>query len=291
MLEELRTFVLFAEEGSIQKVAQRLPLTQPAVSRQIQRLEQVLGVPLLDRRQKPPSLTPMGVQALDRCREILEGFAQLKSMAATPEPEGVFRLGLVNGLSDASLAERVAAVIARFPRLSLRLKSGWSNELAEQHRMGMLDAAIILADEDVCHPAQSIGQESLVAIGARGLAAAPDKWKRLGWILSPEPCDGRRSLVRRLALDDRPLVVTAEIEHQGLQTELVRQGVGLGLMPERLLGAPKATGIEPIIGACGTLRFNVLLLRSPHLGQMGKVADAIAEEMGERWLEKTTTSV
>ena len=51
MLDELRTFVLFTEEGSVQKVAQRLPLTQPAVSRQIQRLEQALGVQLLDRRR------------------------------------------------------------------------------------------------------------------------------------------------------------------------------------------------------------------------------------------------
>ncbi|TGR90558.1 LysR family transcriptional regulator, partial [bacterium M00.F.Ca.ET.191.01.1.1] len=39
MLEELRTLVLFAEEGSIQSVARRLPLTQPAVTRQMQRLE------------------------------------------------------------------------------------------------------------------------------------------------------------------------------------------------------------------------------------------------------------
>jgi DNA-binding transcriptional LysR family regulator len=281
MLEELRTFVLFAEEGSIQKVAQRLPLSQPAVSRQIQRLEQALGLSLLDRRQKPPSLTPMGAQALDRCREILDGFAQLKSMAATPEPEGVFRLGLVNGLADASLAKRVAAVIARFPRVSLRLRSAWSNDLAEQQRAGLLDAAIVLADQDAVYPAEPLGQESLVAIGARGLAASPEKWRSLGWILSPEPCDGRRSLAKQLAQAGRPLVVAAEIEHQGLQLALVRQGVGLGLMPQRFMGAPELGDIEEIEAACETLRFNVLLLRSPHLGQMDKVAEAVAEEIGE----------
>lgn len=124
MIEELRTFVLFAEEGSIQKVAQRLPLTQPAVSRQIQRLEQTLGAKLLDRRQKPPALTPTGLEVLARSREILDGFTRLKAIAITPEPEGVFRLGLVNGLAHHSLAERITAVIARFPRVSLRLKSG-----------------------------------------------------------------------------------------------------------------------------------------------------------------------
>lgn len=43
MLQEMRTFVLFSQERSIQRVAERLPLTQPAVTRQIQRLEQELG--------------------------------------------------------------------------------------------------------------------------------------------------------------------------------------------------------------------------------------------------------
>ncbi|TKB38974.1 MAG: LysR family transcriptional regulator, partial [Mesorhizobium sp.] len=66
MLEELKTLALFAEEGSIQKVAQRLPLTQPAVTRQIQRLEEMLGTELLDRRLKPSRLTPAGVEVLAR---------------------------------------------------------------------------------------------------------------------------------------------------------------------------------------------------------------------------------
>jgi len=52
MLEELRTLVLFAEEGSIQKVAQRLPLTQPAVTRQMQRLEDMLATTLLSLRRQ-----------------------------------------------------------------------------------------------------------------------------------------------------------------------------------------------------------------------------------------------
>lgn len=97
MLEELRTLVLFAEEGSIQKVARRLPLTQPAVTRQLQRLEDVLGTTLLDRRQKPPRLTAAGLEVLTRARHILASVEALKSFAAEAEPRGVLRVGLAHG--------------------------------------------------------------------------------------------------------------------------------------------------------------------------------------------------
>ncbi|RVD34704.1 LysR family transcriptional regulator, partial [Mesorhizobium sp. M8A.F.Ca.ET.023.02.2.1] len=101
MLEELRTLVLFAEEGSIQSVARRLPLTQPAVTRQMQRLEDMLGTTLLDRRQKPPRLTTAGLEVLERAKDILASVEALKAFAADTEPQGVLRVGLAHGLSDA----------------------------------------------------------------------------------------------------------------------------------------------------------------------------------------------
>lgn len=279
MFVELRTFVLFAEEGSVQKVAQRLPLTQPAVSRQIQRLEQALGAPLLDRRQKPPKLTPMGYEVLARSRDILDAVENLKAIAAPLEPEGVFRFGLVNGLAHDKLAQSVAAVVARFPRVSLRLKSGWSSELAEQHRLGNLDAAVILSDGSRFYDAERVGEEEIVVVGARELAAAPEKCSRMGWVLSPEPCDARHCLAGRLAQHNRPLVVAAEIEHAGLQMGLVRQGLGLGLMPKRLIGQANPDGIVAIDAVGGSLRLDVLMLQLPHPGPMTKVMDAIATEI------------
>src|SRR6476620_7522124 len=52
MLDEIRTFVVLAESGSLQRAAERLFLTPSAVTRQIQRLEAALNTPLLDRRVK-----------------------------------------------------------------------------------------------------------------------------------------------------------------------------------------------------------------------------------------------
>lgn len=279
MLDEIRTFVLVCDEGSIQRATKRLPLTQPAVSRQIQRLEQALGAQLLDRRQKPPALTPIGTEVLARSRNILRAFEDMKAVA-NREPQGTFRFGLANGLAHSRLAERMVSVIAQFPRVKLRIKSGWSSDLAEQHASGLLDAAVILSNGTGFQDGEQIGQERVVAVGAPRLASASGGQAEVGWVLSPEPCDARRALARRLAQKRRSLTVTAEIEDAGLQMSLVREGVGLGLLPKRLLeeeGPP--AGVVEIDAVGSELRLDVLMLRSPYLGAMRTVADALAKEV------------
>ena len=70
MLDEMRTFVVLAESGSLQRAAERLFLMPSAVTRQIQRLEAALKTPLLDRRVKPDGLPVKAAPcstADDRC--------------------------------------------------------------------------------------------------------------------------------------------------------------------------------------------------------------------------------
>jgi DNA-binding transcriptional LysR family regulator len=191
----------------------------------------------------------------------------------------VFRLGLVNGLAHAQLAEAIVAITARFPRVTVRLKSGWSADLAEQHRLSLLDAAVILSGGSRFYGAKRIGEERLVAIGAPDRIPAPEEDAESRWILSPEPCDARRALASRLAQENRPLIVVAEVEHAGLQMSLVREGAGLGLMPRRLLNRERPHGVTEVDAIGGGLRLDVLMLRSPHLGALTAVADAIESEI------------
>ncbi|TJV05213.1 MAG: LysR family transcriptional regulator [Mesorhizobium sp.] len=281
MLEELRTLVLFAEEGSIQNVARRLPLTQPAVTRQIQRLEEMLGTTLLDRRQKPPRLTAAGSEVLARAKHILASVQALKAFAADAEPQGVLRVGLAHGLSDASVAGAIASAAAAFPKLSLRLKTGWSAELIEQFERGQLDAAIVLRPADhQCSDALGIERLCIVQAGGTETHLA-DAGTHMSWVLSPEPCDARQKLLSSLGGERHRLVVAAEIQDPAMQMEWVRRGHGLGLMPLRLAARGLPDGLALVDIEDLDLSLQVVALRSPHLNRLANAADAIAKAVGE----------
>ncbi|MER9492761.1 MULTISPECIES: LysR family transcriptional regulator [unclassified Mesorhizobium] len=281
MLEELRTLALFAEEGSIQKVARRLPLTQPAVTRQIQRLEDMLGTTLLDRRQKPPRLTPTGLEVLARGRDIIASVEALKSFAGKTEPEGLFRLGLAHGLSDRDIAGAIANAAAAFPKVSLRLKTGWSAELIDQFERGELDVTIVLRSSDKPGP-EALGTERLGVIAASTVADPEDGGRTpMPWVLSPAPCDARQKLTSVLVGGRRHFEIAAEIQDPALQMEWVRRGHGLGLMPLRLARRRLPDGLMLVNTEDVDLSLQVAALRSPHLNRLTEAADAIVEAVGK----------
>jgi DNA-binding transcriptional LysR family regulator len=279
MMEEMRTFVLFAEEGSIGRVAQRIPLTQPAVTRQIQRLEQLLGAELLDRRQKPPRLTPAGHDVIERCRTILAAFEEMKEVSNRTEPEGMLRLGLSHGLSDERCAAAIAQALAGFPRVSLRLVTGWSDDLANRFRQGQLDAAIVLRNGLHGDEGEYIGDEQIVVVGSdRKVECRPpgvDGFRSWPWVLSPPPCDARRALTDAIGSP----VIAAEIQDAGLQLFWVRRGIGFGLMPRRLIERAKPSGITEIDTPHLDLSLSVVILRSPHLRRLASVIERIGASL------------
>ena len=290
MFDEMRSFVLFAEEGSIQKVARRLPLTQPAVTRQIRRFEDFLGFELLDRRQKPPILTPRGREVLARSQRILAEFAELRQLAKRAEPEGVFRLGLSNGLIGGDVADAVATAMKPFPRVSLSLKTAWSGELAAQHRKGLLDAAVILSSSPPDEEAQVIGEERLVILSAAGVfedaESAFDHLLDYPWILSPQPCDARQLLTAIASGRGRQFRLGAEIQDPGLQAAMVRRGLGLGLAPTRVVRSQAVAGLSPL-NTDLELTLQVVMLRSPHLGDLAVVGDAVAANLAALFPART----
>jgi len=282
MLDEMRSFVLLAEEGSLQKVAERLPLTQPAVSRQIQRLEQALGADLLDRRMKPPGLTPIGAEVLARSRQILAAYDEMRNLAKRAEPEGLLRLGVANGLADDGFANIVSDIRKHFPRVALHLATGWSDHLAEQFERGHLDAVLLLSRGSARGDVAVVGQEALAIIASSKTALKRAQAKSLhgqSWILSPEPCDARSRLASAMARKGYRLNIAAEVQDPRLQLALVRKGVGLSLMSRRLLVSAPPPGITVVQIDGLDLVLDIQVQRSPHLLSLGKVVDMIAERL------------
>jgi DNA-binding transcriptional LysR family regulator len=242
--DDVRAFVRVADTASVSQAARDLNVTQSAVTRRLQRLETSLGTTLLERRTRPVTLTGAGQAALERCRRLLNDAREVRAAAANGElPTGELRIGVAHALTELTLTEPVGQVRRKFPKIALRLRTGWSRELLERVRTGALDAAIILLSEGERLPVEvvgsQIGKERLVVVASRQEHRSPvlkiQDLAGVQWVLNPEGCAARAALRRVLLRANIDMVVAVEAYNYELQLALVAQKRGLSLVPERIL--------------------------------------------------------
>jgi DNA-binding transcriptional LysR family regulator len=146
----LRPFVALAEELHFGRAAQRLHVTQPALSQQVKRLEGQVGVELFARTRASVELTEAGEAILEPARAAVGAAAQAESVAAelAGAERGRLRIGISPGTHE--LAQRVLAELrARRPRLMLEAKQDNSGVLCADVAAGRLDVAIAFEPEQV----------------------------------------------------------------------------------------------------------------------------------------------
>jgi DNA-binding transcriptional LysR family regulator len=242
-IDDARTFVAVTETRSVSQAARELHLTQPAVTRRIQRLEHAMGAPLIDRRRRPFALTDIGRAALDHFRRLLSTAHELSALAQGGLlPSRELRLGVAHALTEDALTEPVDEMRRAFPTAVWRLYTGWSRDLLTRVKTGALDAAVVLLPDDQSVPngldATALAKDHLAIVAPRRWRARYRVLRDLvdaEWILNPEGCAARLELQRALARARLPLRVSVETYNYELQMSLVARGRGLGLVPQRLV--------------------------------------------------------
>jgi DNA-binding transcriptional LysR family regulator len=242
-IEDVRAFVAVVESGSVGRAALRLKLTQPAISRRVQRMEAALGVCLLDRDSKPARPTPAGEAAYGRCMAVLRAMQALSSNGPGAPSPGPLRIGITLGLAEAVVVPAVEALRQHDPHAALHLTTGRSRELKKQVADGGLDAAVVFARGDRGHDEPGgawLGIERVAIVAGVTLPCPPRcglaDLAHLPWVINPDGCGFRTQLDRSLAQRGQSLEVAAETWGHGLQLALIAQGTGLGLIPRRLIG-------------------------------------------------------
>jgi len=137
----LRQFVVAAEEGGISKAANRLRISQPALSKNIRKLEELLGTPLFERHSKGTTLTPAGQIFHERAQIIgLEYQHALQDVRnSLSEQASTIRIGAGPIWSSTILPRMVQRFHASFPRHRLQVLTGSADDLAEWVRIGRID--------------------------------------------------------------------------------------------------------------------------------------------------------
>lgn len=144
-LRDLRYLVALADHKHFGRAAAASFVSQPTLSTQIRKLEEELGVTLIERAPRRVILTDVGREVADRARRIVGEVEQLRECARrTLDPEaGTVRLGLFPTLAPYLLPHVVPPIRARFPRLELLLVEEKTEDLLRILREGRLDAAVL----------------------------------------------------------------------------------------------------------------------------------------------------
>jgi len=144
-LRDLNYFIALADHLHFGRAAAASFVSQPTLSTQIRKLEEELGVPLVERAPRNVMLTPAGRDVAARARRIVAGVEEMREAARRSQaPEaGKVALGLFPTLGPYLLPHVVPAIRARFPELELLLVEEKSDVLLERLQDGRLDAALL----------------------------------------------------------------------------------------------------------------------------------------------------
>jgi LysR family hydrogen peroxide-inducible transcriptional activator len=144
-LRDLRYLVTLAELLHFGRAAEACHVSQPTLSTQIRKLEEELGVALVERAPRHVMLTPAGLDIATRARRVLAEVEQMRETARrTSDPEaGSVRLGVFPTLGPYLLPHVVPRIRARFPRLELLLVEEKTEVVLHMLRDGKLDAAVL----------------------------------------------------------------------------------------------------------------------------------------------------
>jgi LysR family hydrogen peroxide-inducible transcriptional activator len=144
-LRDLRYLVALAEHKHFGRAAEASFVSQPTLSTQIKKLEDELGVALVERTPRKVLLTEVGREIVQRAREVLNEVEQIKAIARrTLDPEsGTVRLGIFPTLGPYLLPHVVPKIRERFPRLELLLVEEKTEVVLRMLREGRLDAGVL----------------------------------------------------------------------------------------------------------------------------------------------------
>ena len=148
-MDDLRYFVAVAEQGHVGRAAQRLGVTQPALTKGVQRLEASMGLQLFERTSRGMVLTTVGSVFFERARHLCMGLDE-----AVQEAEdmhlgaiGVVRVGVSPPFADSLVGEAFVQLLAQRPGARARVTISLNDTLLHSLRLGDLDISVNALDD------------------------------------------------------------------------------------------------------------------------------------------------
>ncbi|WP_138933718.1 LysR family transcriptional regulator [Roseovarius arcticus] len=273
----LRSFVAVADQGGVTRAAAMLNLTQSAVSMQLKRLEDLLGLGLLDRSGRRIALTPSGEQMLGYARRLVALNDEVVGRLTDQVWEGEVTFGVPHDIIHPVIPRVLKQFNAAFPRVRVHLKSLYSTLLMELHGKGEVD--LILTTETATGPGgETLTEAPLRFYGAPGGIAARQRPLR---IATCRNCLFRPDAIRLLdaagiawesAIDsDSDGAIEATVSADLAVTSMLE-----GTAPHHLEAIPHAAGLPDL----GMQKINMYGAAMPRNELVTQLANVVRQGFG-----------
>src|SRR5450755_930351 len=190
-LRQLRYLVALAEERNFTRAAAREHIPQPALSQQIRRLEEELGLALVERTTRRTALTDADELLIDRARRILAELdaAETELQGLRGVQTGHLSIGAMHTMGPVDLSLALAIFYKRHPGVELTVHEQSSEEMAEMLRVDELDLAFLSVTERIESHGLGLLQlvsEELVAVLPRDHRLGGRRRVRMGELASEQ---------------------------------------------------------------------------------------------------------
>jgi len=236
LITELKTLIAVVRHGGFSAAGAQIGLTQSAVSSQIQRLEESLGLELFDRTRRSAVLNDNGARVLARAEEIVALYAKLGDAGNDGELAGVLRIGAIASVQSSVLPRALASLRKDHPKLLVHITPGVSMRLMDQLDSTEIDVAIMIRPPFGILPEMS--WQTLMQEPFKLLVRKDSKGRDWRKLLESQPFlrydrtsfGGR--LVTRFLRDNKLSVQDAiELDEIAGLMKLVSEGLGVALVP------------------------------------------------------------
>lgn len=270
-LVQLRHLISLAQTGSFTKSAESLFLTQPALSRSIRALEDELGQPLFDRVGRRSVLTPFGVDAVQRARQLVFDADELAGSGRQMREgrSGTVRIGLGSGPGAMLMTPLLKTMATSHPTVHLEIARGHTEVLIHRLRERELDALVV--DARSLAPAADLRVANLVEMRGAFMVRADhpltrwtgplrfDALRQFPIASTPLSDEVARTLVERYGPGAHPMeCVTLRCEEIASLVQVVRDSDTVLIAIRAAAPDLVELGLKPAMNA--TARFGIVTL-------------------------------
>jgi len=237
-LELLRTFVAITDRESFALAAEQVHRTQSAVTQQMARLEEQLGVALFNKVGRSKRLTEHGVRLLDHARRLLALNDEALASLAAPDLRGPLRIGSTYDASEFLLPPLLARFSQLYPHLQIEVHTDRTAHLLQALKRGEIEIALAGLPEnndDPAHPSARLRTSPMVWMAA--VEYVHDRTKTVPLVVPDEPSTYRATALA--ALDAHGIAwrirhVSTSLAFSTLRAAL-RAGLGVTVRPIEML--------------------------------------------------------